>query len=133
MSNLVYSAVALLALAATSCEAQSIACSCSGAVANNMCYPTLGEAIDAAATTGTPVQIGGKLVLTQPVVVKGKSFTLEGVDCGGKATISAKMSAGEGGMIEAYGPGRLSINFKDLIFTREPGSGEAAAFRGGSM
>lgn len=131
MSNMLHSALALLAIAATSCEAHSTACSCSGAVANNVCYSTLGAAIDAAATTGTSVQVGGKHVLAQPVIVKGKSFTLEGVNCGGKATISAKMSAGEGGMIEAYGPGPLSINFKGMIFTREPGSGAAAAFRGG--
>lgn len=121
----------LAAAAAPAIAAPAGACTCAGGVVGGVCYPTLQGAFDALTPGGT-IEVGGKKVLTKQIFFS-KSVNLVGVNCGKKAIISANMDAGEGGMLEARGPGRLAISFKDIAFTREAKSGPASAFHGGVL
>lgn len=60
----------------------TIACNCAGAVASNLCYSTLAEAI-AASKDGDVVQFGNEKPISQTISV-ASSISIQGVACGEK-------------------------------------------------
>lgn len=72
------------------------ACNCAGAVASNLCYSTLAQAI-ASSKDGDVVQFGNEETISQTISV-GSSVSIQGVACGGRrpsirVDISDKTSA----------------------------------------